>query len=143
MTPGQPFVEHASTVALGSRAVMIRGASGSGKSALALELMALGCRLVADDRTILIRREDHLVAECPARIAGLIEARGVGLLAVVPAGPSRVSICVDLDEIETDRLPPHRSISYLGVSLPLIHKVERAYFAPAILQYLKAGRSDR
>jgi len=143
MTLGQPFVEHASTVALGSRAVMIRGASGSGKSALALELMALGCGLVADDRTILIRRGDDLVADCPSTIAGLIEARGVGLLAAVPAGPSRVSVCIDLDQIETERLPPHRSISYLGVSLPLIHKVERAYFAAAILQYLKAGRSDR
>ena len=142
MTPDRPFVEHASTVAFGSRAVMIRGASGSGKSALALELMALGCGLVADDQTILIRRGDDLFADCPARIAGLIEARGVGLLTAVPAGPSRVNVCIDLDQIETERLPPHRSVSYLGVALPLFHKVESAYFAAAILQYLKAGRSD-
>ena len=31
--------------------MLIRGASGTGKSALGLELLALGLRLVADDRT--------------------------------------------------------------------------------------------
>lgn len=137
------MIEHASTVALNDRAVLVRGASGSGKSALALGLMAMGCSLVADDQTILTRHGDHLIATCPPRIAGLIEARGLGLLNALPAGPTPVAFCVDLDHISAERLPIHRTVSYLGVSLPLLHKVEREHFAAAILQYLKLGRSDQ
>ena len=48
---------HASAVLVGPRAVLIRGASGAGKSRLAFDLIAAGgrllpfARLVADDRT--------------------------------------------------------------------------------------------
>ena len=51
-------IVHASCVARDGRAVLIRGASGSGKSGLALQLMALGAGLVADDRTRLWREGD-------------------------------------------------------------------------------------
>ena len=62
-------------------ALLILGASGRGKSALALGLMAAGATLVADDRTHLhARRRRQLVASAPAAIAGLIEARGIGIL---------------------------------------------------------------
>jgi len=50
--PTQENVLHASCVCLEGRAVLIRGASGSGKSGLALQLIALGAALVADDRTV-------------------------------------------------------------------------------------------
>ena len=74
-------VIHASCVALGRSAVLLVGPSGSGKSALALELMALGAELVADDRTVLSLHDTGLIASCPASIRGRIDARGVGLLA--------------------------------------------------------------
>ena len=41
---------HATCIAWQGRGVLIRGPSGSGKSALALGLMAHGAVLVADDR---------------------------------------------------------------------------------------------
>ncbi|MFN3389305.1 MAG: HPr kinase/phosphorylase, partial [Allosphingosinicella sp.] len=44
---------HASCVAIGGRAVLIAGRSGSGKSDLALRLIDRGARLVSDDYTIL------------------------------------------------------------------------------------------
>ena len=76
---GTPLVLHATCVAWEGRAVLIRGASGAGKSSLGLELMAWGCGLVADDRTELWAREGRLMARCPVAIRGLIEARGVRL----------------------------------------------------------------
>src|SRR3546814_9666093 len=52
---------HASCVAIGGRAVLIEGPSGSGKSDLALRLIDRGAKLVADDYTILTRErsEEH------------------------------------------------------------------------------------
>ncbi|MEZ5716341.1 MAG: serine kinase [Paracoccaceae bacterium] len=133
---------HGSCVAHHGRAVLILGASGRGKSALALQLMALGAGLVADDRVILTRDGDAVIASAPAAISGRIEARFVGLLNAIPAAPAPLALVVDLDADETERLPPQRSRKVLGISLPLVHNVASRHFAAAILQYLKAGRSD-
>lgn len=131
---------HASAVALGGRAVLIRGASGSGKSALALELMAGGAGLVADDRTELWVEGGRLRARAPAAIRGLVEARGVGLLRAA-AEEAEVALVADLDRVEAGRLPPWREALVLGVPLPLLHKPATGGFAPALLQYLRAGRA--
>ncbi len=66
-------MRHASCVAYGGRGVLILGASGRGKSALALRLMALGAVLVADDRTDLCREGDSVMARAPDAIKGMIE----------------------------------------------------------------------
>jgi HPr kinase/phosphorylase len=134
-------VLHASCVAHGGRAALITGRSGSGKSALALELMAHGARLVADDRTHLRATATALLADAPPAIRGLIEARGVGLLHAAPWGPAPVALVIDMDTAETERLPPRRSIELLGHRLALLHKVDKGYFPAAILQYLLSGRA--
>jgi HPr kinase/phosphorylase len=120
--------------------LLILGPSGSGKSALALQLMAYGCTLVSDDRTIVTPRDGGLFAEAPAAIAGRIEARGVGLLAAEVAGPTRLCLAVDMGRTETDRLPPERHYDVAEYSLPLVHRLESAHFPAAILQYLRCGR---
>lgn len=135
-----PLQIHATCVAFESRAVLLTGASGSGKSALGLNLMALGCVLVADDRTDLTMTGNHLTASCPAPLRGLIEARGVGILQAEPTQKATVTLAVDLDHVEADRFPPQRSVTWLNVTVPLLHKVESGHFAAAILQYLHAGR---
>lgn len=127
---------HASTVAAGGRAIVILGASGSGKSSLALTLMAHGARLVADDRTVLTPRDGTLFASAPATIAGRIEARGLGILHADALSSAPVALAVDLDSTETARLPEPRSITLAGHAVRLVHKIESPHFAPAILQYL-------
>lgn len=119
--------------------MLIMGASGTGKSSLSLILMAYGARLVSDDRTSLTLVADRIHAAAPVQISGLIEARGVGILSAEPLGSAFVSLVVDLDVPETERLPEPRTICLLGQSIPLLHNAESPHFAAAILQYLKTG----
>lgn len=131
---------HASCVAFRGKGVLIRGASGRGKSALALELMALGAELVADDRVLVEATGAGPVARAPERLAGMIEARSVGLLRATPVPEAQVHLVIDMDHTETRRLPPDRDVDLAGHRLPLFHKVESGHFAAAILQYLRGGK---
>ena len=105
---------HASTVVLNNQAVAICGPSGSGKSALALELLTLGATLLADDITWLDATPQGLIACCPPAISGRIEARGVGVLNTPPAGPAPLHLVVDLGTPEPDRLPDPKTITLRG-----------------------------
>ncbi len=143
MSPGNaPQIIHASTVSVAGRALVILGPPGSGKSGLALQMMALGAGLIADDRTQLILREGQVIAAAPPTIAGLIEARGVGVLAAPQAPPAPVILAVDMGEVEAQRLPPIRHIDLLGQPIRLLHKTETAYFPSALLLYLQGGASE-
>ncbi len=103
--PAAHTILHGSCVALDrDRAIVITGASGSGKSALALQLIALGARLVADDKTRVALCGRALMASAPDTIAGLIEARGVGILRADPMPEARLVLAVDMDREETDRI---------------------------------------
>jgi len=135
------LILHATTVALNGAAVAITGRSGSGKSSLGLALMALGCDLVADDRTIIRRVGDTVEADCPEAIRGLIEARGVGILNARSTGPARLAFVIDLDQDPPERLPQQQEIALLGVTLPLIASTGTEGFAAAVAQLLKCGRN--
>jgi HPr kinase/phosphorylase len=119
---------HATCVALRLgktwRAVLLRGPSGAGKSDLALRLLETGWRLVADDQTELSRQGKQLIASVPARIAGLIEARGLGIVKVGRDQLVRraaVALLVDLAQPERiERLPESASESVLGIDLPVV-----------------------
>lgn len=133
---------HASAVEIGGQGLLILGPSGTGKSALALALMGLGARLVADDRVILRAEGRHLLADCPSAIRGRIEARGIGILRADPAGPVPVAQVVDLGQAETERLPPFRTTFLLGFELPLVLGPMEPHLPPALMQLMRGGRCD-
>lgn len=131
--------EHASCVAAAGRAVLIRGAAGTGKSGLALQLVALGAGLVSDDRTRLRREGIAVLADAPDTIRGLIEARGLGILRLPAFGPQPLALVVDLDRESDARLPPPMQTDIMGVSVPLVRKAHHAHFPAAIVLYLRHG----
>ncbi len=112
---------HATGVAIAGVAVLLRGASGAGKSDLALRLIDGGAVLIADDRVDLTLVDGRLLAAPPATIAGLIEVRGVGLLRMPWVGEAPVGLVVDLvDPSMVSRLPDPQWIEFLSISIPLI-----------------------
>src|SRR5258706_794686 len=97
---------HATCVAIGGAAVLLRGPSGAGKSDLALRLIEAGARLVSDDQVLLTAESGRLVARAPAPIAGQIEARGIGIVPVPTATSAPVALVADLVAPEDiERLP--------------------------------------
>jgi hypothetical protein len=86
--------------------VLLLGNSGVGKSDLALRLIALGARLVSDDRTELFIADGKLYGRAPRTIAGLIEARGIGIVKLPHAARARIALAVMLTQ-SVERLPSH------------------------------------
>lgn len=113
-------IVHGSAVTFGGRGLLILGTSGAGKSGLALALIGRGARLVADDQVVIERRGAALVASAPAAIAGLIEARGLGLLRIEAVPEAPLVLAVDLDRPAAARLPQRVAITLLGATLELI-----------------------
>lgn len=131
MTRNQEIV-HASTVSIAGKGVLILGPSGSGKSSLALQLIAMGAGLVADDRTEVTLDSGTLIATVPRTISGLIEARGVGLIRVPDVGSTPLRCAIDLSISEKQRLPEAHSHSILGIPLRCLHNGQGPHFAAAI-----------
>lgn len=101
---------HASVVAVGGLGVLIRGASGAGKSDLALRLIDTGAILVADDYCEAEALNDaagsRLVARPPPAIAGKLEVRGFGIVDVPHVASATIGLIVDLiPDAEIERLP--------------------------------------
>jgi HPr kinase/phosphorylase len=121
-------IVHATCVALRHgrswRAVLLRGPSGAGKSDFALRLLDAGARLVADDQTRLARQGRCLYTTPPARLAGLIEARGLGIVRLGRGqlmARAPLALVVDLvapDRVE--RLPDPAHEGLLGIDVPLV-----------------------
>ena len=110
---------HASTVAMNGLAVLIRGPSGAGKSDLALRLLDAGAELIADDYTDIRRDGERLIASAPASIAGRMEIRGLGILAMNHRADAPVGLCLDLVPREAvERLPEPGYVTLQDVTLP-------------------------
>jgi len=116
------LIRHAGLIAtrLGERwrGALIEGPSGSGKSDLALRMLARGYRLVADDRTELWTADGRLFGRAPDALAGLIEVRGQGIEPVMALPLAEVVLLVRCGAPE--RMPEPQSAELLGISLPVV-----------------------
>ena len=113
------------------RGVLIEGASGAGKSDLALRALDHGFRLVADDRVLLWTAAGRLYGRAPDVLAGLIEVRGVDVLPVPAVRFCEIVLKVRLATPE--RLPDPATETILGVAIPLLAADPFEASAPAKL----------
>jgi serine kinase of HPr protein (carbohydrate metabolism regulator) len=108
-------------------AILLLGESGAGKSRVALDLIALGAGLVADDRTELFVERGRLHARAPAALAGLLEVRGLGIVTLPFVGTAPIALAVRLVPRQAvPRLPdPANFESPAGLEvhrpIPLLH----------------------
>jgi serine kinase of HPr protein (carbohydrate metabolism regulator) len=105
--------------------VLIRGAAGTGKSRLALALIAAAqtgilrfARLVGDDRVHLEPCHGRLMVRPTAALAGLIEVRGIGIRRHDHEPRAIVGLVVDLAADDAERLPTSGDAVISGISLP-------------------------
>jgi len=103
---------HASAVLVGSRAMLIRGPAGSGKSRLALALIDAAstglirfARLVSDDRVELTASHGRLLLRPPSALAGLIEVRGLGVRRIAFEAVAVAGLVIDLAAADGGRMP--------------------------------------
>ena len=113
-----PATIHATAVAHDGHAVLLLGASGAGKSDLALRLLDRGWQLVADDRVVVTARAGVVWASAPPPLAGLLEVRGIGIVAE-PTQPAPVALAIDLAG-HPERLPERALRDFAGIAVPVI-----------------------
>lgn len=128
--PATAATIHAGCVLVGPFGILLRGPSGSGKSALADVLVqqarARGrfAAFVSDDRTHLSKGVGAMLVARPAPVlAGLLEVRGLGILPVPHEPAAAVRLVVDLvDPAQIERLPEDhgREVLLEGVAVPRI-----------------------
>jgi serine kinase of HPr protein (carbohydrate metabolism regulator) len=115
---------HASAVLVGARALLIRGASGCGKSALAYALIRAAetpfARLVGDDRVHVEAANGRVLVRPADTLKGLIEIRGLGIRRLPFEPVAVVGLVVDLGAADAERLPaPESAVAEVaGVPLP-------------------------
>jgi serine kinase of HPr protein (carbohydrate metabolism regulator) len=116
---------HATAIVIGDRGILIRGASGSGKTALALAVIAAARAtgrfgvLLADDQVLLSVRQGRLVCLAPPTIAGLVEVRGLTPRPVSHEPSAVIDLIVTLvEQAEAPRYSEDRWSEIAGCMLP-------------------------
>ena len=140
---------HGTCVELFGLGVLLRGASGSGKSDLALRLIDDGARLIADDQVALTVEAGRVRAAAPPGIAGRIEVRGLGIVEVATTETAPVALVVDLvTPADVPRLPQPSVCRLADITLPSIvlapfEASAAAKVRLAVLAEKRNSRTDR
>lgn len=132
---GRHAVLHGTFLHVHGVGVLLEGVPGAGKSALALDLIARGHALVADDAVEVVHPAPGiLLGRCPGVIEGFLETRGLGVLDVrrmhgarAVRSAARLDLIVKLDTgkaralTATERLQGRRGTRrVLGEAVPVL-----------------------
>lgn len=109
---------HATAVVIDGHGLLLTGASGSGKSDLAMRLIDRGAKLLCDDYCDIVDGGDTPLIVAKPAIAGLIELRGVGILQLEYIDRAPLALVLQLDKTP-ERLPDDsKRIALAGWSVP-------------------------
>ncbi len=137
---------HATAILWGSKAVLIRGSSGAGKSQLALSILeaangrATFAALISDDRVIVSCASGRLIAKAHPAISDQIEDRGHAIISVKSEPAGVIAAVVDLtNPALIPRLPaPEDMIAIIeGVKLPRLMLAEGTPLAQAASKVIR------
>lgn len=119
--PREPELVHATGVVIDEIGVLLVGASGAGKSDLALRLIDRGATLIGDDYLQARNVSGALQVAVPGRIAGLIEVRGVGILPRLYHATAMIRAVFALSNEPgwEERMPEPHTTVIAGVTLPI------------------------
>jgi HPr kinase/phosphorylase len=133
MTDGTVLI-HATAVSISGHGIMIGGRSGSGKSDLALRLIDRGAQLICDDYVALSDIAGALILTPAPNIAGKIEIRGLGIVAIPYVDSAPLRLYVDLD-MEMNRHPDlWQTTIHADYKVPMIAAVARADSAVILIE---------
>lgn len=106
-------LHHGTAVVVGTMGILVTGASGAGKSRLALDIITeatgrgLFGALVADDQVRLSVVNGRILGEGPPSIAGMIEIRGSRIARVANIAAAIMHVAVaPADTTAKGRIPP-------------------------------------
>lgn len=127
----EAVILHANCILVDEAGILIRGASGAGKSVLSRSLLfgarSRGCfaSLISDDRTRITRRNGRLVARPVEAIRGLMEIRGVGIVPVPVERGAVIRLVVDI-VARGSRMPEadENEIDILSVKMPRLIQIK-------------------
>jgi serine kinase of HPr protein (carbohydrate metabolism regulator) len=142
MIPTKLVHAGAITIYLGGqwRGILIGGASGTGKSDLALRAVRAGFQLVSDDYSeVFISSQNgksRLFAVPAPHIDGRIEVRGLGIVNHAHRGQTPIDLIVHLQKKLPERMPQAEVTPVLGVNVPSIRL--RAFEDSAVAKMLIA-----
>lgn len=142
---------HASAVLVGTKAVLIRGPSNSGKSLLVWNLIQAAAqgalpfaRLIGDDRIHVEASCGRLMVRPASALAGLIEIRNLGIRRL-PYEPIAVaSVIVDLSAADAARYPKEgtTTATLAGITLPRLVIPPATQPMPIVLAFLTTAKAD-
>jgi serine kinase of HPr protein (carbohydrate metabolism regulator) len=138
------MILHAGLIALRHaglwRGVLLQGSSGAGKSDLALRCLDLGFVLIADDRVETWASDGRLFGAPPQVLAGLVEARGLGLVTIGHRPWARIALAVDcVASGEAARMPELQVFEAFGLTIPRLQLACLEASAPAKLRHALIG----
>jgi HPr kinase/phosphorylase len=128
---------HATAVAVHGSGLLITGPSGSGKSGLALQLIALGADLICDDQVLLKQDSRDITLHPAPNLSGKIEARHFGILTCPTVSQAPLALVLSLADAPEQRLPQPRKIPVGTRKIDFISGKNVPNLASAVLLYLR------
>jgi HPr kinase/phosphorylase len=123
---------HCTCVEINSIGVMIEGASGVGKTSLALGLLNAARQrqaefnFICDDQAFLHVKDNALWARAPETLAGKVELHGSGIADIDYADKCKIDlVCELVDQHEIERFPAESKCIRMGITLDYIQTPAR------------------